>query len=71
MRIVKKKFVMWRNNLYNVGRFVAFYAVLLQNRDLGSFVAISVLSRFTCICVEKNLAKNCARGKKLLISGME
>ena len=60
-----RKFVMWRNNVYNLWRFVAFYAVLLQNRDLRSFVVISVLSRFTRFCVEKNSAKNCACGGKI------
>ena len=46
--------------------FVAFYAVLLQNRDLHSFVAISVLSQFTQknFCVEKNSAKNYAPWRK-------
>ena len=35
--------------------FFAFYAVLSQNRFL----------RFTRFCVEKNLAKNSARGEKM------
>ena len=59
-----RKFVMWRNNVSNLWCFVAFYAVLLQNRDLRSFVAISVLSRFTRFCVEKNSAKNYAPWRK-------
>ena len=59
-----RKFVMWRNNVYNLWCFVAFYAVLLQNRDLRRFVAISVLSQFTRFCVEKNLAKNGPGGEK-------
>ena len=40
------------------------YDVLSQNRDLHSFVAISVLSQFARFCVEKNSAKNCGRGEK-------
>ena len=59
-----RKFVMWRNNVSNLWCFVAFYAVLLQNRDLRSFVAISVLLQFTRFCVEKNSAKNYAPWRK-------
>ena len=59
-----RKFVMWRNNVSNLWCFVAFYAVLLQNVDLRSFVAISVLSRSTRFCVEKNSAKNYAPWRK-------
>ena len=33
--------------------------------NLRCFVAKSVLVRFTRFCVEKNLAKNCARGEKM------
>ena len=63
-----RKFVMWRNNVYNLWRFVAFYAVLLQNlllSDLRCFVAKSVLSRFTHFCVETKLSKKFARGEKV------
>ena len=40
-----RKFVMWRKNVSNLWCFVAFYAVLLQNPDLRSFVAIYALLR--------------------------
>ena len=33
--------------------------------NLRCFVAKPVLVRFTRFCVEKNLAKNCARGEKM------
>ena len=59
---------MWRNNVYNLWCFVAFYNIFLQNQfvwDLRCFVAKSVLVRFTHFCVEKNLAENCARGEKI------
>ena len=59
---------MWRNNVYNLWCFVAFYNILLPNQffcNLRCFVAKSVLVRFTRFCVEKNLAKNCARGEKM------
>ena len=65
-----RKFVMWRNNVYNLWRFLAFYAVLLRNRDLRSFVAISVLLRITRFCVEKIQPRIAPVEKKLLISGM-
>ena len=59
---------MWRNNVYNLWCFVAFYNILLHNHffcDLRRFVAKSVLVWFTGFCVEKNWAKNCARGEKM------
>ena len=54
--------------MYNLWYFVAFYTVLLPNLF---FLAIyAVLShyrffRFTHYYVEKNLAKNSARGEKM------
>ena len=57
---------MWRNNVYNLWCFVAFYNILLPNQffcNLRCFVAKSVLVQFTHFCVEKNLAKNWARGE--------
>ena len=54
--------------MYNLWYFVAFYTVLLQ--DLFFFAIFAVLShdrflRFTRYYVEKNLAKNSARGEKM------
>ena len=54
--------------MYNLWYFVAFYTVLLQN--LFFFAIYAVLShyrflRFTRYYVEKNLAKNSARGEKI------
>ena len=43
--------------MYNLWYFVAFYTVLLEN--------LFFLGRFTSFCVEKNLAKNSARGEKM------
>ena len=54
--------------MYNLWYFVAFYTVLLQNLF---FLAIFVVLlhdrflRFTRYYVEKNLAKNSARGEKM------
>ena len=51
---------MWRNNVYNLWCFVAFYNILLPNQffcNLRCFVAKSVLVQFTRFSVEKNLAK--------------
>ena len=59
-----RKFVMWRKNVSNLWCFVAFYAVLLQNHNLRSFVTISVLSQFMHFCVEKNSAKKYAPWRK-------
>ena len=62
---------MWRKNVYNSWCFVAFYAVLLQNRDLRSFVAISILSQFKPFCVEKKMQPRIAPVEKnWLIWGM-
>ena len=63
-----RKSEMWRNNVYNVWCFVAFYNILLQNQlfcDLRCFVAKSVLVQFTRFCAEKNLVNNFARGEKM------
>ena len=54
--------------MYNLWYFVAFYTVLLQN--LFFLAIFAVLShdrflRFTRYYVEKNLAKNSARGEKI------
>ena len=54
--------------MYNLWYFVAFYTVLLQN--LFFLAIFAVLShdrflRFTRYYVEKNLAKNSARGEKM------
>ena len=54
--------------MYNLWFFVSFYTVLLQN--LFFLAIFAVLShdrflRFTRYYVEKNLAKNSARGEKM------
>ena len=49
----------------NLWCFVAIYAVLLQNVDLRSFVAISVLSRSTRFYVEKIQPRITPRGEKI------
>ena len=59
---------MWRNNVYNYGvllHFTIFCCQISFFCNLRCFVAKSVLVRFTRFCVEKNLAKNCARGEKM------
>ena len=59
---------MWRNNVYNSWCFVAFYNILLPNQFFLQFtlfcrkISFGAITRF---CVEKNLAKKCARGEKM------
>ena len=54
--------------MYNLWYFVAFYTVLLQNLFFLAIYAVLLQNRFlrfTRYCVEKNLAKNSARGEKM------
>ena len=59
---------MWRNNVYNLCSFVAFYAVLLQKKLFFAIYAVFRkigLLEFTRYCVEKILAKISDRGEKI------
>ena len=47
MRNVKKLQCNWRNNVYNLRCFIAFYAVLLQNMFFTIY-AVSLQNKFCC-----------------------
>ena len=51
--------------MYNLWYFVAFYTVLLQFLAFYAVLSQNRFLRLTRYCVEKNLAKNSARGEKM------
>ena len=59
---------MWRNNVYNLWCFVAFYNILLPNQFFLQFTLfcreISFGTIYALLCGEK-FSQNCARGEKM------